>query len=568
MLRELYIKDFAIIHDLRVQFDKGLNILTGETGAGKSIIIEAISLLIGERADVDFIRTGKDTASVEGLFLCENYQSNFDYLEQRGIELDEDQLLVKRVISRSGRNKIYINGNLTTFAVLKKIGNSLVDIHGQHQHQTLLHSENHIEFFDSFLKIAPLREKYKKHYIKLQEKQTNLNALHKNAREHLQKKDLIEFQMQEIDNARLGETEEEDSKKERLMLQNADKLFQVTNNAHKEIYLSDDSIVERLNRVLDDLSSITDYDEQIKKILEETKPSLYMLEEASTALRDYSKQIEINPEKLSEIEDRLAEINELKRKYGNSIQEILNFREKIEDEYNNITSSNKTLENLNKEVVIIKKDLAELAISLTEKREKSIKNFVSSVEKELSQLNMNGVLFKVNLTYQKDENSFIKFRGVPVAFSEKGLGTLEFLISPNTGEAPRPLAKIASGGELSRIMLSLKSVFAGQDTVPIMVFDEVDSGIGGRVAETVGIKLKNISQNKQVFCITHLPQIACLKCAHYRIEKEILNGRTVVMVRRLSEKERVDEIARMAGGEKVTPITRKHARAMLNLDLA
>ncbi len=322
-------------------------------------------------------------------------------------------------------------------------------------------------------------------------------------------------------------------------------------------------MVERLNRVLDELSSITNYDEQVKKILIETKPSLYILEEASTALRDYSTDIETNPEKLNEIEDRLAEINELKRKYGNSVQEILVFRKKIEEDYNNITSSNEVIKNLNKEVANIKQDLAELAVSLTEKREKAIKKFVSAVEKELRQLSMNSVLFKVNLSYQKDENSFIKFRGIPVSFSENGLGTLEFLISPNTGEDPKPLAKIASGGELSRIMLSLKSILASQGTVPIMVFDEVDSGIGGSVAETVGVKLKKISQSRQVFCITHLPQIACLKGAHYRIEKGILKGRTVVMIRRLNESERVNEIARMSGGENITPITRMHAKAML-----
>ena len=564
MLRELNIKDFAIIHDLRVQFDESLNILTGETGAGKSIVIGALGLLLGERADMDFIRTGQDTASVEGLFDCGNYRDIFSFLDQAGIELNEDQLLLKRVVSRSGRNKIYVNGSLSTLAVLKEIGNRLVDIHGQHQHQLLLHPENHIEVYDSFNKLSAIRDKYKELYVKLLKCQTELNALHKNERENLQKKDLFEFQMKEIDDASLTEAEEDDLKKERVILQNAEKLFQISNQSYEALYSSDNSVIEQLNRVLEELSSVAGYDESIKKIQEEVKPSLFLLEESSNALRDYSRQIEINPEKLAEIEDRLVEINELKRKYGNSLKEILAHRKKIEKEYNAIAYSNETLEKLNKEFAILKKDLAKAAVSLAENRENIVKKFESMMENELRQLSMDGVIFKVNFSYKKDENSFIKYRGIQVTFSENGIGTLEFLISPNQGEEPRPLAKIASGGELSRIMLSLKNLLAAQDTVPIMIFDEVDSGIGGKVAETVGLKLKRISQNKQVFCITHLTQIASLKGAHYRIEKEVVKGRSVTIIRRLSNSERVDEIARMSGGESITQLTREHAKEMLS----
>ena len=565
MLRELHIKNFAIIHDLRVQFDEGLNILTGETGAGKSIIIGALGLLLGERADMDFIRTGQDTATVEGLFDCEKYNKGiFSILEHAGIELNEDQLLIKRIISSSGRNKIYINGNLSTLTVLKEIGNRLVDIHGQHQHQMLLHPENHFEVYDSFNKLSPMRDKYRRLYIKLQKCLTELNALHRNERENLQKKDLFEFQMKEIDNASLIETEEENLKRERVILQNADKLFKVSNQAYDELYSCDNSIIERLNRVLGELHAVVEYDESVKKILEETKSSLFLLEEASNGLRNYYRQIEINPEKLSEIEDRLAEINELKRKYGNNIKNILAYGKKIEEEYNTIEESSETLEKLNKEIFVIKKDLAESAVSLAEGRENVVNKFESMMEKELWQLNMEGVRFKVNFSYSIDKSSFIKFHSMKVSSSENGIGSLEFLISPNPGEEPRPLAKIISGGELSRIMLSLKNLLAGQETVPIMVFDEVDSGIGGKVAETVGLKLKKISQNKQVFCITHLTQIASLKGAHYRIEKEVLKGRTVTTIRRLSENERVDEIARMSGGESIAQITREHAREMLS----
>ena len=564
MLRELHIKDFAIIHNLRVQFDENLNILTGETGAGKSIVIEALGLLLGERADMDCIRTGQDIASVEGLFHCENYRDVFSCLEQAGIELCEDQLLLKRVVSRSGRNKIYINGSLSTLAMLKEIGNRLVDIHGQHQHQLLLHPENHIEVYDSFNKLSPIRDKYKEFYVKLQKCQTELNALHQNERENLQKKDLFEFQMKEIDDACLTEAEEDDLKKERVILHNADKLYQASNQSYEELYSADDSIIERLNRVLEELSSIADYDESIKKILKEVKPSLFLLEESSNALRDYSGQIVINPEKLSEIEDRLAEISELKRKYGNTLREILAYRKKIGKEYNAIAYSNETLEELNKEIAIMKKDLAKAAVSLAENRENLVKKFETVMENELRQLSMDGVMFKVKFSYKKDESSFIKYCGMQVSFSENGIGTLEFLISPNPGEEPRPLAKIASGGELSRIMLSLKNLLAAQDTVPIMIFDEVDSGIGGKIAETVGLKLKRISQNKQVFCITHLTQIASLKGAHYRIEKETLKGRTVTTIRRLSESERVDEVARMSGGESISQVTREHAKEMLS----
>lgn len=563
MLGELYIKDFAIIDDLRVQFSEGLNILTGETGAGKSIIIEALGLLLGERADLDYIRTGRDTASVEGLFDCENYKDIYSCLEQAGIELDETHVLVKRIISRSGRNKIYINGSLTTLAVLKEIGNRLVDIHGQHQHQTLLHPENHVEVYDSFNKLSPTRDKFREFYARLQKCRAEHNALRKNERDNLQKKDLYEFQMKEIDNASLVETEEEDFKKERVILQNAEKLYQITNSAYEELYSVDKSITERLNIILDNLSSIASYDESVNKILEETKPSFFILEEASTALRDYSKKVEINPEKLSELEDRLTEINELKRKYGITIKDILDYRKKIEEEYNALTHSNEILEKLNEEITVIKKDTAEIAVKLAEKREKARNKFIALMEKELGQLNMDGSRFEVSFVYKKDENSFVTFRDSPVSISEDGIGSLEFLMSTNPGEEPKPLAKIVSGGELSRIMLSLKNMLAAQDSVPIMVFDEVDSGIGGRVAETVGLKLKNISNSKQVFCITHLPQIASLKGTHYRIEKEVFKGRTITKIRKLNDSERVDEIARMSGGESIAQSTRKHAKEML-----
>jgi DNA repair protein RecN (Recombination protein N) len=564
MLRELNIKDFAIIQDLRVQFDEGLNILTGETGSGKSIIIEALSLLLGDRADADFIRTGHDTASVEGMFDCENFKDNFKFLEQRGIEFDEDRIVVKRIISRSGRNKIYINSSLSNLSVLKKIGDRLVDIHGQHQHQTLLNPENHVFVYDSFNNLTSLRKKYKKLFVNLQVEKAKLNALKKNATENLQKRDLFEFQMKEIDNANLSEKEEDNLKKERVSLQNAGELLNITNNACEEIYSSDHSIIERLNIIFENLSSVASYDERVKKILEETKPSLFLLEEASSALRDYSRNIEINPEKLSEVEDRLSEINELKRKYGNAIHEIFLYREKIGKEHNSLTRNTDNAEALNKKIDLIKKDLAAIAVDLSDKREKALENFGNRVEKELSELNMEGVCFKAHLSYKKDDDSFIKRDGLPVSFSEIGLGSLEFMISPNTGEEPRPLAKIASGGELSRIMLSVKNILATQDTVPIMVFDEVDSGIGGKVAETVGLKLKKISKTKQVFCITHLSQIASLKGAHFRIEKGILKGRTQVKIRRLSEKERIDEIARMSGGDNISQITRKHAKELLD----
>lgn len=564
MLRELHIKNFAIIHDLRVQFDENLNILTGETGAGKSIIIGALDLLLGERADVDFIRTGQETASVEGLFDCENHTDIFSYLEQSGIELNEKQLLLKRTISRTGRNKIHINCGLSTLMVLKEIGKRLVDIHGQHQHQLLLNPENHIDVYDSFNKLSPLREGYETVYIKLQKRQAEINALHRNERENLQKKDLFEFQMKEIDNAHLTEAEEGHLKKEIVILQNADKLYQASNRAYDELYSSDNSIVERLNRVLQELSAVAEFDESVKKILEETKPSLFLLEEASTGLRDYYGQIEINPKKLIELEDRLAEINELKQKYGNTVREIMAHRKKIEEEYNTITHNNETLEKLNKEISVIKKDLAEAAINLEVKRENAANKFKIMMEKELRQLSMGSVRLEVRFSYSKDESSFIKYQDMPVSFSEKGIGKLEFLISPNPGEEPRPLVKIVSGGELSRIMLALKNLLVAQDTVPVMVFDEVDSGIGGKVAETVGLKLKRISQNKQVFCITHLTQIASLKGAHYRIEKEVLKGRTVTTIRRLSKSERVDEIARMSAGESITQVAREYAREMLS----
>jgi len=563
MLKELRIKNYAIIDELSIDFKAGLNILTGETGAGKSIIIESLGLILGERASDESIRSGEDSAAVEAVYDISKIKNIKEKLSESGIETENNELIIRRQISRSGKNRSYINNSAVNLSLLKDIGDMLVDIHGQHEHQTLLHPENHSIVLDLFGNILPLREKCRENYSNLQNLQREVNELINKERERVQKIDLLNFQKEEIDKAELNTDEDEELKREKNLTQNAERLHRYATESYDILYSSEGSVTEKLNTVITAIGELSRIDSSTEKILNDGREVLFQIEDLASRIRDYSDKIEFNPNRLSEIDDRLAEITALKRKYGANIEDILNYRKKIDEDLEILSKSQERMDRLTTEIEKLKKEMEDTLMKLAREREKASDRFESMIEKELKELKMEKVRFKVEFFYEEDDSSFIKYKGKPVKFFPEGIGKIEFFFSPNIGEDLKPLSKIASGGELSRVMLSIKNILTNKDSIPVLIFDEVDAGIGGGVAEVVGEKLKKVSKGRQVFCITHLPQIASRADTHFQIAKKTSNGRTITSIKELKGEERVEEIARMAGGKVITDTVRRHAEEMI-----
>ena len=562
MIKEIRIRNFAVIENLEVSFGKGLSVLTGETGAGKSIIIDALNLLLGGRADTDSIRSGETTALVDAVFEVTDPITR-DLILQSGSEMDGSELLIKRQVSNTGKNRCLLNNSSVTVSTLAKIGNRLVDLHGQHDHQTLLHPEVHIELLDLYGKCNNFRDEFSKIFFEHQAQTKILGSMKMGEKELIQKQEFLSFQLKEIDEANLSKEEEEELKSTRNKLKHAGQIREGLQKSQSLLNNEGGSIIESLGQVLKELESVQNIDSGLAGLVEQSRSAFYELEDVVESLRNYDQSLEFNPSRLEEIEDRLAEINELKRKYGNDIVEILRRREEIDKELEQLTSNEENMKALQDDLKKKETVLSKLGIQLAEKREAAAKNLSRSVEKELKELSMINVKLGVRFDYQADPESFILFRKEKTKATLNGLGTLEFLFSSNQGEEMRPLAKIASGGELSRVMLALKSILNDQDTVPVMIFDEVDTGIGGSVAEKVGIKLQKVAITKQVFCITHLPQIAGMALSHFRVEKEVKGKRTRSTIRQLKHKERLEELARMSSGEKITEASLEYAREML-----
>ena len=562
MLKEIKISHFAIIENLRVEFRPGLNVLTGETGAGKSILMNALNLILGGRADTDFIRSGESTATVEALFETSD-PAIFEDVQSLGIDVGEGELLIKRTVSHGGKSRCYINDSSITVATLAKIGNRLVDIHGQHDHQTLMRAETHVDLLDRYGKTLTAREEFAQEFLEYQTCLRDLKAMRALEQSRKERQELLSFQLAEIDQAGLSVEEEEEIKQERNKLRHAEKLHQSLETTLNQLTETEGSALEQIGWAQKEFESLLDIDPSLAKQAERAQTAYCELEEMVDELRTYLRTIEFNPPRLEEIDDRLAEINGLKRKYGMDIPNILQKREQIAQELESLGSNQEKMELVQNEIARREKTLESQAIALAEKREKTAKDFKKNVEKELRDLNMAQVQFGVRFEYPSDPEGFVRFRGEQVKLLPTGIGTTEFLFSPNPGEELRPLVKIASGGELSRVMLALKSILHEQDPVPVMVFDEVDTGIGGQVAEKVGIKLEKVAQGKQVFCITHLPQIAGLASAHYLVQKTVKGNRTHSSIEELNYDQRVEEIARMSGGEKITAATLKFAREMI-----
>ena len=549
MLTELNIKNFAIIDSLNITFEKGFNVLTGETGAGKSIIVDAVDLVLGGRASSEMIRSGCEEAVVEAAFDISDVKGVSEKLGEMGIEKD-DNLVIKRTLSASGKNKVFINGSMATIAMLSDVGEFLVDIHGQHEHQTLMKVERHIDVLDEYAALGPLRQEMSGIYSEWNRVKDELESLKSSEADKEKRVDLLRFQSDEIEKAALKVDEDEELLEERKLLSNAERLYESANTALEILYSQSGSALELIKKAGSKVTDISIIDESMRVTLDAINSASASIEDAALTLRDYVGRISFDPERLNEIEERLDLIGRLKRKYGNIVSEILKYREEVDRELDGIERAEERIGELEREGERLKVKGLKVAETLSEKRKKGSDELTNKVVKELSDLGMKKAIFEVKMERLND-------------ISANGSDKVEFLLSSNPGEAPKPLSKIASGGELSRIMLALKKVLANPTGVPTMVFDEVDSGIGGGIAEVVGRKLKEVAEGRQVLCITHLAQIAAMADLHYAVSKGENKGRTTTTVSRLSGDERVDEVARMLGGMTITEATKRHAEEMI-----
>lgn len=566
MLNELSIKNFAIIDDLSVSFAGGLTVLSGETGAGKSIIINAVNLILGTRASSKLIRTGSETAEIEAFFSVPA-KSRVETVLQQNDYAPAEGLLIRRIISRKDRHKIYINGRIATIQILADISENLASISGQHAHQGLLKEDQHLLLLDQFGGLMPLREKLSKKYnqlLPLIKKLYRNKALQENQSDQIE---LLNFQKKEISAAEIKQDEDKNLEEERQRLKHGEMLFNTVQECEHALYSMDSSISETLFDLKKKLAKAGDIDPELCKPEEELSDIIFKIEDIAGVLSAYKETIELDSHQLEITEDRIDFLNRLKRKYagnGGSLADIERYYNKICKELSTVSDLSTRLLEIEKKIMGLHTEITAIAERLSQKRRIAAEKFAKKIEKELSDLEMANTRFHVDLNAIPADNTseeWLISDGKTIA--ETGIDKAVFMIAPNIGEEMKPLAKIASGGELSRIILAMKAILARIDSVATIVFDEVDSGIGGGIAEIVGKKILALSKFHQVLCITHLPQIASFADHHYKIEKTVSKGRTSTSLNLLSENQKIEELARMLGGVEITAATLEHAREMI-----
>lgn len=547
------IKNFAIIESLSLTFQEGMTVLTGETGAGKSIIIDALGLLVGGRGSADFIRHGEERLELQGLFaLAEDNLACRNALIENGIDASDDMVVLERSLFRSGKNSCRINGKLVTTVLLRQIGSKLIDIHSQHEHQELMNEEFHLSLLDRFAsdKIKLALTKYQTNFKEYQTIEKEWQNWTKNERELAQRLDMLRFQQQEIENANLQAGEEDRLLEQKNILANFEKLNENLQGAYAAIQGEPGGLefVGEAMRQMETAASIhTDY----KAVSEAISSSYYMLEDSMSQIRQSLDQLEFQPEELNQIESRLNDLNQLKRKYGKTIEDIIQYEQEISSEMEKLTDSESHVGHLETKLATLKTELTKQAATLTDIRKKAAVTLEKQIKQELNQLYMDKAIFSVRFEANKME------------LTELGQDSVVFYMSTNPGEPLKPLAKIASGGELSRMMLALKTIFSRHQGITSIIFDEVDTGVSGRVGQAIAEKIYAVSVGSQVLCISHLPQVAAMANHHYYITKKVQNKRTTTSVTVLKGVEKVEEISRMIAGIEVTELTKQHAKEMI-----
>ena len=590
MLGCLRVRDLAIIDALEVELGEGLNVVTGETGAGKSILVTALQLVLGARARPEVVRTGAKSAEVEALFEVADDPRLRARLEAAGIEPQEHgEVLVRRWVSASGRSRAYVNGRLTTLTQLQELASGLADISSQHEHHTLTDPRTHLDYLDAFAGLEQDRERVRQTYGDVAEAEAALRELYARARDRADREDLLRFQVKEIDELDPHEGELESLAAERERLRHAEKLVLAAGGAEHELYARDGSLSETLGRIAARVREAADVDTALGEPARQLEDALTQIEDAAGALGHYARELDLDPERLAIVEDRLDRMRRLQRKYGPQIEDILAHRNAAAEELDALDRHEERLNEATERRDKALSSASKAARALSAKRKKHASKLGMRISSELEDLGMGGARVLVELAplpgpvgtrdadAEEAKSSAVdrSSRSAPAArplavdgarLSETGIDRCEFLIAPNTGEEARPLRKVASGGELSRALLAIKRVLAGLGPGGLYVFDEVDSGVGGAVAEVIGRKLAQVAEHHQVLCITHLAQIAVHGDSHLRVSKDVEGGRTRSSIARLDDTaERLDEVARMVGGVKITKRTREAAREMLQL---
>jgi len=570
MLKELQLKNFALIDDAKIKFSKGLNILTGETGAGKTLIIEAINLLIGERADLSLIREKEESLLVQGFFDFSGNEQVKKFLIDEGF-IDEsdsvDDIVISRELNKSGKNRAFINGIFTQINNLKALGKLFIDIHGQHDHQYLLDQKVHINIIDKLgkEKLDEIKNEYIHELDNYLNEKKQIEQLLKLQSEKTKKLEDLKFRLKELEELNLKEHEDEILENEKSILKNSEKIFQYSAESLKLLNGDEDqpySLIDSLSLLLRNLRQIVEFDKNINKFIDEVSNLEAIFNELNHYLKNYVVDFEFSPKKLEMVQERIFTINEIKKKYNMEIAELLNYTDELKEEISNFEDIDNTIDLRLKNLETLKNNLKQKALKLSKYRKEIIEDFEHKIKKELLDLNFKSVKFEVNSYYINGEDDFVD--DVGIKFTRNGIDDLEFLISLNPGESLKSLIKVASGGEISRIMLALKSIISDIDNIDVMVFDEIDTGIGGETAIVVGEKLYKISSNKQVICITHLAQIASFADNHLFINKYVEKNKTKVNISVLNSKEKIIEISRMISGRKDSDISLKHAEELIN----
>ncbi len=559
MLRQLRVRDFALIRELEVDFEAGLNLLTGETGSGKSIVVDALGLLGGDRASPEMVRSGAGLALVEGAFEVGADSEVLRTLNEAGIPCNEDLVLLRREISSAGRGRVFINDSLATLALLRSVGEKLVDIHGQHDRQMLLDLSAHLGWLDRFGSNATAVAAVRDLYQRLRDTDHRLESSRLDEQERLRRVDVLEFQVGEIRRIDPRPEEKENLETEKRILMNRERILSIASEAYGLLYENEASalsLLNRLNRLLQDLESMDSRWTPHRDGLQEAQ---FRLEELSYAVRDYAADIDFSPGRLDQVEQRLSDLDRLAKKYGESISAILEFAERAERELQELLSYEETSRALEKDIAAQLEEYAAVAAQLSKKRHGDGSRLERELRKEFRSLAMDKM--ELQVLFHRSESDF--GGRIPAVYGPSGMDRVEFQVSPNKGEEMKPLARIASGGELSRIMLAIRAICGSMDPEKTLVFDEVDAGVGGRAAEALGRRLLEISRGNQVLCVTHLPQIAAFADQHYSVEKGVVGSRTETSIRALDGPGRVEELARMLGGMVITDTSRRHAMEML-----
>ncbi|MUV39687.1 DNA repair protein RecN [Lentibacillus sp. JNUCC-1] len=562
MLTELSIKNFAIIEQLAISFDEGLTVLTGETGAGKSIIIDAVQLLAGSRGSIDFVRHGAKKAELEGLFTIDEAHVVHDLGATYGIDTTDGMVVLNRDITAAGKSICRINGKLVTLATLKEFGHTLIDIHSQHETQSLLNQDQHLRLLDLYneKQIAPIKSAYQELYFDLSQMKIQYRQLNHKEQDLAQKLDLLQFQSNEIANANLNENEDDALLEERKKLANFEKIHQALEEAYEALY-GDQKGMDWLAQAMQALQNGQDYDEYIQAKADELANYYYAAEELTYDLRSHLDTLQFDSSRLNVIEARLDEISRLKHKYGPSVNEIIAYEQEVNEEIQQIQNKDSFLSELAIKIEQVEKEAYQKAVQLHDVREKAAHALTRDIKKELKGLYMDKSVFKIVFETTPSEEKTSNY----VKLNQNGYDHVHFELSTNPGEPLKPLHKIASGGEMSRIMLALKTIFAKHEGVTSVIFDEVDTGVSGRVAQAMAEKIQHISEGSQVLCITHLPQVAAMADHHKYIGKDVSRKRTATYIIDLNIEDKIEELGRMITGAEMTETAKDHAKELLEL---